>query len=76
MTFNGKMYYFPLGTSLFVSNVNCSNSPKWLTEPGKDESDTSKQMDRFLIKSKFILYLSLPERKMGDSIYFDPAVNP
>lgn len=75
MTFNGKIYHLLLGTSLFISNVNCSNSPKWLTEPGKDASNTSKQMDRFLIKSKFILYPHSPQRKMGDSIHFDSAVN-
>lgn len=50
----------------FVSNANCSNSPKWLGKPGKHSSNTSKQMDKFLIKSKFILDLSLPSPKGKD----------
>lgn len=36
-----------------------------LPEPDKNASNTSKQMDIFLIKSKFILYLSLPSEKDG-----------
>lgn len=65
MTSNGKIYYLLVGKVYFVSNVNCSNSSKLLTEPGKDASNTSKQMDIFLIKSKFILYLPFPSEKDG-----------
>lgn len=39
----------------FVGDANCLKSPKWLKKPGKHSSDTSKQMDKFLIKSEFIL---------------------
>lgn len=60
----------------FVSNANCSNSPKWLKKPGKHSYNNSKQMDKFLIKSKFILYFQLPSEKDKDLAHSDSATSP